>query len=69
VLIGNMGYTPAEAEAAVTAGKLDAVAFGTAFLANPDLPARIQAKAALNTPDSSTFYTPGAKGYTDYPTM
>jgi N-ethylmaleimide reductase len=69
VLIGNMGYTPAEAEAAVTAGKVDAVAFGTAFLANPDLPARIQAKAALNTPDSSTFYTPGAKGYTDYPTM
>ncbi len=69
VLIGNMGYTADEAEAAVTAGKMDAVAFGTAFLANPDLPARIQAKAALNTPDSSTFYTPGAKGYTDYPTM
>jgi len=69
VLIGNMGYTAEEAEAAVTAGKMDAVAFGTAFLANPDLPARIQAKAALNTPDSSTFYTPGAKGYTDYPTM
>ena len=44
-----------------------AVAFGTAFLANPDLPERIAAKAALNAPDSSTFYTPGAKGYTDYP--
>lgn len=69
VLIGNMGYTPAEAEAAVAAGKLDAVAFGTAFLANPDLPARIKAGAALNTPDPSTFYTPGAKGYTDYPTL
>lgn len=69
VLIGNMGYTADEAQTAVTAGKMDAVAFGTAFLANPDLPARIQAKAPLNTPDSSTFYTPGAKGYTDYPTM
>ena len=69
VLVGNMGYTPDEAEAAVAAGKLDAVAFGTAFLANPDLPARIKTKAALNAPDSSTFYTPGAKGYTDYPTM
>ena len=39
------------------------------FLANPDLPARIQAKAALNKPDPSTFYTRGAKGYTDYPTL
>ena len=69
VLVGNMGYTPDEAEAAVAAGKLDAVAFGTAFLANPDLPARIKTKAVLNAPDSSTFYTPGPEGYTDYPTM
>jgi N-ethylmaleimide reductase len=69
VLIGNMGYTADEANAAIANGKLDAVAFGTSFLANPDLPARIQAKAALNAPDSTTFYTPGAKGYTDYPTL
>ena len=69
VLIGNMGYTAEEAEDATAEGKLDAVAFGTSFLANPDLPERILAKAALNVPDSSTFYTPGAKGYTDYPTM
>lgn len=69
VLIGNMGYSPEEAQAVVAAGKLDAVAFGTSFLANPDLPARIQTQAALNTPDSDTFYTPGAKGYTDYPTL
>ena len=68
-LVANMGYTPDEAEAAVLQGLVDAVAFGTAFLANPDLPARIKAKAALNAPDQSTFYTPGAKGYTDYPTM
>jgi N-ethylmaleimide reductase len=69
VLIGNMGYSPEEAEAAIAAGKLDAVAFGNAFLANPDLPARIAAKAALNAPDAATYYTPGAKGYTDYPAM
>ena len=69
VLVGNMGYTADEAEAAITAGKLDAVAFGTSFLANPDLPARIKAGAALNAPDSNTFYSPGAKGYTDYPTL
>ncbi|GAA5161580.1 alkene reductase [Viridibacterium curvum] len=69
VLIGNMGYSAEEAEAAIADGKLDAVAFGTAFLANPDLPARIKAKAALNTPNPATFYTSGAEGYTDYPTL
>jgi N-ethylmaleimide reductase len=69
VLVGNMGYSADEAEAAIAEGKLDAVAFGTAFLANPDLPARIRAKAPLNAPDSNTFYAGGAKGYTDYPTL
>ncbi|WP_295951896.1 alkene reductase [Rhodoferax sp.] len=69
VLVGNMGYTAEEADEAITAGQLDAVAFGTSFLANPDLPARIQLKAPLNVPDQSTFYTQGAKGYTDYPTL
>lgn len=67
VLIGNMGYTAAEADAAIAAGKLDAVAFGSAFIANPDLPERIRDGAPLATPDSATFYSPGAKGYTDYP--
>lgn len=69
VLIGNMGYTPDEAEQAVLEGKLDAVAFGTSFLANPDLPARIKARAPLNKPDPAKFYTPGADGYTDYPVL
>jgi N-ethylmaleimide reductase len=69
VLIANMGYTPAEAAAAVAAGKVDGVAFGTAFLANPDLPARIRADAPLNKPIAATFYSAGAEGYTDYPTL
>ncbi len=69
VLVANMGYDPAEAEAAVGAGAVDAVAFGTAFLANPDLPERIRRGAPLNAPDPDTFYTPGPKGYTDYPTL
>ncbi len=66
-LIGNMGYTADEAERAIGAGQVDAVAFGTAFLANPDLPARIRSGAPLNPPNPATFYTPGAAGYTDYP--
>jgi N-ethylmaleimide reductase len=69
VLIGNMGYTPEEAAAAVAAGTLDAVAFGTGFLANPDLPARIKAKAPLNQANPATFYKPGPEGYTDYPVL
>jgi N-ethylmaleimide reductase len=39
------------------------------FIANPDLVARMQANAALNPLDMATFYTPGPKGYTDYPTL
>ncbi len=69
VLIGNMGYSAAEAEQAIADGKLDAVAFGTSFLANPDLPARFKAGAELNQPNQATFYSPGPAGYNDYPTL
>lgn len=69
VLIGNMGYSAAEAEQAIADGKLDAVAFGTSFLANPDLPARFKARAELNQPNQATFYSPGPAGYNDYPTL
>ena len=68
-LVLNMGFTVEEAERTVEAGTADAIAFGTAFLANPDLPARIAAHAPLNAPVPETFYAGGAKGYTDYPTM
>jgi N-ethylmaleimide reductase len=68
-LITNMGYTADEARAAIAAGQTDAVAFGVPFLANPDLPARFKAGAALNNANPSTFYSQGAAGYTDYPTL
>ena len=69
VLVGNMGYTAEEAAQSIASGQLDAVAFGTSFLANPDLPARFEAGATLNQPNPATFYTPGSVGYTDYPTL
>lgn len=69
VLITNMGYSPQEAADAVATGQADAIAFGTSFLANPDLPARIKAGAPLNIPDPATFYSPGPAGYIDYPCM
>jgi N-ethylmaleimide reductase len=69
VLVANMGYDATAAEAAIAAGAVDAVAFGTAFLANPDLPERFRRGAPLNAADPATFYTPGPAGYTDYPSL
>jgi N-ethylmaleimide reductase len=63
------GFNCATAEQALMNNQADLIAFGRPFLANPDLVARMQAGAPLNTPDMETFYTPNAKGYTDYPVM
>lgn len=68
-LILSGGYDAVSAERDLEDGKCDLVAFGRPFLANPDLVSRWKAGAALNAPDMSTFYTPGPKGYTDYPTL
>jgi N-ethylmaleimide reductase len=62
------GFDRAGAEAALREGQADLVAFGRPFLANPDLVARLEKGLPHNAPDFGTFYTPGAKGYTDYPT-
>ncbi|MCC9138838.1 alkene reductase [Pontibacter silvestris] len=61
------GYSKKRAEADLEAGKGELVAFGRPFIANPDLVERMEMDAPLNEPDTSTFYTPGEKGYTDYP--
>ena len=63
------GYDRERAEADLAAGRGDLIAFGRPFLANPDLPKRLQQRAALNEPDVATFYVPGEKGYTDYPAL
>ncbi len=63
------GYDRERADADLDAGLGHLVAFGRPYLANPDLPARLRAGAELNPPDFSTFYTPGPKGYTDYPML
>lgn len=68
-IILSGGYDRARADADLAAGRGDLVAFGRPYLANPDLPARLKAGAELNAPDFETFYTPGPKGYTDYPTL
>jgi N-ethylmaleimide reductase len=68
-IIAAGGYTGESAAALVKAGGADAVAFGKAYIANPDLARRIMTGAALAEPDQATFYTPGEKGYTDYPAL
>jgi 2,4-dienoyl-CoA reductase-like NADH-dependent reductase (Old Yellow Enzyme family) len=67
--IANEGFNRESAEAAVTAGRADAVAFGVQYIANPDLARRFELKAPLNRPNPATFYAPGPGGYTDYPAL
>ncbi|SOE82998.1 N-ethylmaleimide reductase [Caballeronia arationis] len=62
-------YTVEEAEMRIESGEADAVAFGRAFLANPDLVERFRRGAQLNEPIEATFYGGGEEGYTDYPTL
>ena len=67
-IILSGGYTTADAaEKAIAEKRGDLVAYGRTFLANPTLPAKLKSGAKLNEPDMATFYTPGPKGYTDYP--
>ncbi|MFI6735158.1 alkene reductase [Nonomuraea sp. NPDC050451] len=50
-------------------GTADMIAFGSLFLANPDLPARLAAGGPYNTPDPAAFFGGDHRGYTDYPTL
>jgi N-ethylmaleimide reductase len=64
----NNGYDLALAEKSLAEGA-DLVAFGRPFIANPDLPMRLRRGGPFNTPDRTTFYGGGEKGYTDYPSL
>ena len=65
----NERFKKEAAERAITAGEADAVAFGKAFIANPDLVRRLKENAPLNAWNVETFYTEGPHGYTDYPAL
>jgi N-ethylmaleimide reductase len=68
-LILSGGYDAVRAENDLEAGKADLIAVGRPILANPDLVERWKAGATVNAPDPGTFYTPGPKGYIDYPAL
>lgn len=67
--IANFNFDGARADQAIRAGRTDAVAFGKAFIANPDLVTRLRLGAPLNPPDPASFYGGDARGYTDYPLL
>ena len=67
VLITAGGFTGETADAAISAGHADAIAFGRIFISNPDLPRRLQHGFPLTPYNRATFYGGEAAGYTDYP--
>jgi hypothetical protein len=69
VYIANEGMNKATAQQLLDSGAADAIAFGKAFIANPDLPRRLQLDAPLNDWKAETFYHPSEEGYTDYPAL
>jgi len=69
VYMANNGYDYDLASNAVVSGKVDLVAFGRPFIANPDLVERFAQNSDLNELDPATLYGGGAAGYTDYPTQ
>jgi N-ethylmaleimide reductase len=67
--IAGGGFDLAKGEAFLKEGRADAIAYGTLFISNPDLPHRFKEKAPLASANSEFFYQGGARGYTDYPSM
>ncbi|HKZ38546.1 MAG TPA: alkene reductase [Chryseolinea sp.] len=67
-LILSGGYDFTKAEQDLSTGFADLVAFGKPFISNPDLVYRFRKNLPVNVKlDAGTFYTPGDKGYIDYP--
>lgn len=68
-LIINGGFDQERGNKVITEGLADMVAYGTLFIANPDLPERFEKGATLWEADKSTYYTPGEEGYIDYQSL
>lgn len=68
-LMINSNFDREKGNAVIEAGHADLVAYGKPYISNPDLVERFAQKAELAEWDQETFYVPGEKGYTDYPTL
>ena len=68
-LMGNCGYDRHDAQQAIASGNADLIAFGRAYISNPDLVARFANNWELNPDaDVAVWYSFDAEGYTDFPT-
>ncbi len=65
----NGGFDQQKGNKVIEEGDADMVSFATLYIGNPDLAERFEAGAELQEADKATYYTPGEKGYTDYPTL
>lgn len=65
-LVLNSDYDGAKAQASLDSGKVDAIAFGRRFIANPDLPYRLRNGLELTPDVQATWYSQGPEGYIDY---
>lgn len=68
-IIANNNLKAESARAMVESGRAEAVSFGRAFIANPDLPERLRTRAALRKPDYALLYVGEGRGYTDYQSL
>lgn len=68
-LLVGCAFDKESGEQLLQENKADMIVYGSLFLSNPDLPKRFELNAPLSAPDQSTFYTPDAAGYTDYPIL
>jgi len=68
-LMINNGFDQKKGNEVIEKGTADLVSFAKLFISNPDLPKRFEENSHLAEWDSNTFYTPGEKGYTDYPML
>lgn len=66
-LMANLGFTQESGNAILKEGTADLVSFGSAFVANPDLPMRFKYHLPLSEMDRDTLYSGEENGYTDYP--
>jgi len=66
-LMINTSFDKEKGNKIIEDGLADLVAYGKPFISNPDLVERFENNLELADWDQDTFYTTGAKGYTDYP--
>jgi N-ethylmaleimide reductase len=68
-LVLNSDYDLAKAQTTLDNGEANAIAFGRPFISNPDLPERLAKGFALAPDNNKTWYSQGAEGYVDYPSL